>query len=210
MADNHGGKTDYAKAMQSKTIREFDEHITIGCFGERPAALVCRKAASEGSGSALTTRLRPAGWNSVDEYYAGSSSSLSIPHVQIPLLCIQAENDPIAPANAIPYEEIKANPNCILVTTPTGGKCALCIFRRPRPVSFSSRRLTSRAAVISRTCCLALPGHLGWTSGPSGIVGEPWTDRGENNAGGRGRAGVQRQAAFEAWLTGLPVARRGD
>lgn len=31
----------------------------------------------------------PAGWPSVDAYYYGSSSSHSIPHVKIPLLCLQ-------------------------------------------------------------------------------------------------------------------------
>lgn len=25
------------------------------------------------------------------------------------------------------------------------------------------------------------PGHLGWTAGPSGFRGEPWTDRGANH-----------------------------
>ena len=69
------------------------------------------------------------GWNSVDEYYENSSSSLSIPDVAIPLLCIQAENDPIAPAEAIPYDAIAANPNCILVTTPTGGENLLHLWR---------------------------------------------------------------------------------
>lgn len=57
----------------------------------------------------------------MDEYYAGSSSALRIPHVKIPLLCIQAANDPIAPAEAIPYDAIRANPNITLVVTPTGG-----------------------------------------------------------------------------------------
>eukprot|EP00195_Chlamydomonas_chlamydogama_P007473 CAMPEP_0202906248 /NCGR_PEP_ID=MMETSP1392-20130828/37919_1 /ASSEMBLY_ACC=CAM_ASM_000868 /TAXON_ID=225041 /ORGANISM="Chlamydomonas chlamydogama, Strain SAG 11-48b" /LENGTH=633 /DNA_ID=CAMNT_0049594653 /DNA_START=364 /DNA_END=2265 /DNA_ORIENTATION=- len=76
-----------------KTIREFDDAITIHSFG----------------------------WQSVDQYYAQSSSSLSVPHVTIPLLCIQALDDPIAPKEAIPYEALKENPNCILVCTPCGG-----------------------------------------------------------------------------------------
>ena len=61
------------------------------------------------------------GWPSVDAYYAGSSSAKRIPNVAIPLLCIQALDDPIAPKEAIPYEALKANPNCVLVTTPCGG-----------------------------------------------------------------------------------------
>ena len=110
---------------------------------------------------------------------AASSSSLSVPDVAIPLLCIQvryfcllgkpqmlttsdmhnaavehdlpwhaatlnqrvamaacqAEDDPIAPAHAIPYAALEANPNCTLVVTPGGG-------------------------------------HLGWGAGPNGPLGE--------------------------------------
>lgn len=33
----------------------------------------------------------------------------------------QAKDDPIAPADGIPYADIKANPNCLLVVTPYGG-----------------------------------------------------------------------------------------
>ena len=61
------------------------------------------------------------GWESVDAYYAGSSSALSIPHVAVPLLCIQAADDPIAPEAAIPYVAIEENPNCVLAVTPYGG-----------------------------------------------------------------------------------------
>ena len=88
-----GGKFRPDIALRCKTIAEFDEAITIHSFG----------------------------WPSVAEYYEGSSSSLSIPSVRIPLLCIQALDDPIAPASAIPYAAIKANPLVTLVTTPCGG-----------------------------------------------------------------------------------------
>nr|GEW26751.1 putative reverse transcriptase domain-containing protein [Tanacetum cinerariifolium] len=50
-----------------------------------------------------------------------SCSANYIKHVRTPLLCIQAKNDPIAPDNAIPREDIKANPNCLLIVTPKGG-----------------------------------------------------------------------------------------
>ncbi|EFN55873.1 hypothetical protein CHLNCDRAFT_145469 [Chlorella variabilis] len=80
-------------AIGAKTIREFDDAITRIAFG----------------------------WPDVDAYYAGSSSSLSIPDVRIPLLVIQAADDPIAPKEAIPFEALQANPQCLLVVTPTGG-----------------------------------------------------------------------------------------
>jgi predicted alpha/beta-fold hydrolase len=62
-----------------------------------------------------------ADWKDVDAYYAGSSSAKRIPQVSIPLLCIQAADDPIAPEEAIPYAAIQQNPNCTLVVTPCGG-----------------------------------------------------------------------------------------
>lgn len=88
-----GGKYNLQLAGNAKTIRDFDDAITRVSFD----------------------------WPSVDAYYEGSSSSLSIPHVKIPLLCIQAANDPIAPDAAVPYDEIQKNSNCALVVTPTGG-----------------------------------------------------------------------------------------
>ena len=48
-------------ALAATTIEEFDRAITIHSFG----------------------------WKSVQEYYAGSSSSLSVPHIAVPVLCMQ-------------------------------------------------------------------------------------------------------------------------
>jgi predicted alpha/beta-fold hydrolase len=89
---------DPEKALRAKTIREFDDALTRVSFG----------------------------WDSVDEYYAGSSSSLSIPGVKIPLLVIQAEDDPIAPVHAIPFEQLEKNESCMLILTPTGGHLGWC------------------------------------------------------------------------------------
>jgi predicted alpha/beta-fold hydrolase len=75
------------------TVRAFDEAITRHTFG----------------------------WPSVDAYYAGSSSSLSVPKLRVPTLCIQALDDPIAPREAIPYAALAANDKCVLVCTRTGG-----------------------------------------------------------------------------------------
>ena len=37
---------------------------------------------------------------------------------------VQAENDPIAPYEAVPQQAIADNPNCVLASTPTGGHLA--------------------------------------------------------------------------------------
>ncbi|KAL2527772.1 esterase/lipase/thioesterase family protein [Abeliophyllum distichum] len=88
-----GGEFDIPMAANAKSVREFDEGLTRVSFG----------------------------FKSVDDYYSNSSSSDSIKNVSIPLLCIQAANDPIAPSRGIPREDIKENPNCLLIVTPKGG-----------------------------------------------------------------------------------------
>ncbi|CAL5056856.1 unnamed protein product [Urochloa decumbens] len=87
------GEYNIPKAANARTVRDFDEGITRVSFG----------------------------FKSVDDYYSNSSSSDSIKNVCIPLLCIQADNDPIAPSRGIPREDIKANSNCLLIVTPKGG-----------------------------------------------------------------------------------------
>uniref|UniRef100_A0A0E0CP52 AB hydrolase-1 domain-containing protein n=1 Tax=Oryza meridionalis TaxID=40149 RepID=A0A0E0CP52_9ORYZ len=87
------GEYNIPKAANARSVRDFDEGLTRVSFG----------------------------FNSVDDYYSNSSSSDSIKNVSIPLLCIQADNDPIAPSRGIPREDIKANPNCLLIVTPQGG-----------------------------------------------------------------------------------------
>ncbi|KAL9439678.1 hypothetical protein AB3S75_025189 [Citrus x aurantiifolia] len=88
-----GGEFNIPLAANAKSVRQFDDGLTRVSFG----------------------------FKSVDDYYSNSSSSDSVKHVRIPLLCIQAQNDPIAPSRGIPREDIKANPNCLLILTPKGG-----------------------------------------------------------------------------------------
>ncbi|KAL3834899.1 hypothetical protein ACJIZ3_009635 [Penstemon smallii] len=88
-----GGEFNIPLAANAKSLREFDEGLTRISFG----------------------------FKSVDDYYSNSCSSDSVKNVSIPLLCIQAENDPFAPSRAIPREDIQKNPNCMLIVTPKGG-----------------------------------------------------------------------------------------
>lgn len=57
----------------------------------------------------------------MDAYYKGSSSADRIGDVGIPLLCVQAADDPISISSSIPREAIQANEHCTLVVTPYGG-----------------------------------------------------------------------------------------
>lgn len=61
-------------------------------------------------------------YETADHYYADASSVTRIPHVSIPLLCINAEDDPISVASALPTDEqVQANPNVVLCVTKSGG-----------------------------------------------------------------------------------------
>lgn len=91
--DDVGGEFNIPKAANATTVRDFDDGLTRVSFGYR----------------------------TVDEYYFDASSSRAIPDVRIPLLCIQAMNDPIAPERGIPREAISKNEMCLLVVTPFGG-----------------------------------------------------------------------------------------
>lgn len=89
---------DPARAATGKTIRDFDDAITRVSFG----------------------------FPSVDAYYAASGSALAIPKVRVPLLCLQAADDPIAPIAGAPVDAIQANPSTILAVTRRGGHLGWC------------------------------------------------------------------------------------
>jgi predicted alpha/beta-fold hydrolase len=58
---------------------------------------------------------------SVNQYYEDASSYRFIKDVQVPRLCLNALDDPIANPSCISYNEIKANLNIVLATTEHGG-----------------------------------------------------------------------------------------
>ncbi|CAI6094431.1 unnamed protein product [Clonostachys chloroleuca] len=54
-------------------------------------------------------------------YYRDASSSDSVLAIRIPFLAIHALDDPVAPKEAVPWQEFKQNPNTVLLTTSMGG-----------------------------------------------------------------------------------------
>ena len=81
---------------RAKTVRDFDEAITRVTFG----------------------------FPSVDAYYEYSGSKNKIGDVRVPLLAVQALDDPIAVAESIPRDIIEKNENVVLIETETGGHLA--------------------------------------------------------------------------------------
>ncbi|TDH69746.1 hypothetical protein CCR75_002370 [Bremia lactucae] len=81
----------------SQTVREFDDTLTKHVFH----------------------------YDTVDDYYHDAGSAKKLSGVKVPLLCINAEDDPICIRLALPKdEEIEANPNIILCLTKSGGHLA--------------------------------------------------------------------------------------
>jgi len=64
------------------------------------------------------------GFASVEDYYQKSSSCHFIQNIRIPLLCINALDDPLVPESCIPFREFTASTTCILATTNQGGHVA--------------------------------------------------------------------------------------
>ncbi|KAL6616450.1 hypothetical protein ACP70R_038720 [Stipagrostis hirtigluma subsp. patula] len=81
---------------KSRSIREFDHHATC---------IVAR-------------------YETVDTYYRRCSSASFVGNVSVPLLCINALDDPLCTREAIPWDECRANKNIVLATTPNGGHLA--------------------------------------------------------------------------------------
>ncbi|RKP26823.1 Alpha/Beta hydrolase protein [Syncephalis pseudoplumigaleata] len=86
-------RLDAEKIMKAKTIREFDRYATSVLFG----------------------------YDTVDDYYRDASSSRWITRVRVPLLCLNACDDPVTSIEGAPYDEIRINPFVIIATTSCGG-----------------------------------------------------------------------------------------
>ncbi|KAG2197160.1 hypothetical protein INT47_009467 [Mucor saturninus] len=87
------GQIDLEEVLAAKTIREYDD--------------ACTKKMSN--------------YTTVNNYYRDGSCSRVIEHVRVPLLCINALDDPISTEACIPVDEIRVNPYIILAGTKHGG-----------------------------------------------------------------------------------------
>lgn len=61
------------------------------------------------------------GYPTVGAYYRDASSVDTLFNIRVPVLGVNAEDDPIAPKECLPYREVTANPYLVLCTTDMGG-----------------------------------------------------------------------------------------
>ena len=81
------------EAARASTIREFDDRLTAPIHGFRDAA----------------------------DYYARCSANRFVESVELPMLLIHAEDDPLAPGASVPVEAIRGRRNLALELTARGG-----------------------------------------------------------------------------------------
>ncbi|CDS35489.1 Alpha [Echinococcus multilocularis] len=93
-ADVLSKKYDVPRILKSRSVREFDENLTVDMFG----------------------------YTSVDEYYAHASPATKIDRVRIPILCLNAADDPFVPFHTLPMEAVNAaGCRVVLALTRHGG-----------------------------------------------------------------------------------------
>ncbi len=87
------GIIDTGRALHARTLREFDDAVTAPLHGFADAA----------------------------DYYARSDARPFLPRIRVPVLLIQSRDDPIASPDAIPDEQVAANPHLVAAFAPGGG-----------------------------------------------------------------------------------------
>lgn len=80
------------------------------------------------------------GFASAEDYYARASSAPVLGRVRRPLLAIAAEDDPMVPPDALPFEAARENPCFTLEVTPRGGHVAFVGGVPWRPSFFAEAR----------------------------------------------------------------------
>eukprot|EP00474_Spongospora_subterranea_P009800 CRZ10258.1 hypothetical protein [Spongospora subterranea] len=87
---------DLQRVYKSVTVRQFDSSFVVPLHGFRD----------------------------IKHYYDECSTDTRLHLVQVPLLCINAADDPICPAHGVPVDAFNENENLFLTVVPTGGHVA--------------------------------------------------------------------------------------
>lgn len=98
-----GFSLDRESIMTSKTIQDFDERFTI----------------------------RVGGWENIETYYKIASSEQYLPRVQVPMLFMNAEDDPLSPGQIIDKDIFRSNSKLTLLLFPRGGHIGWCRAANP-------------------------------------------------------------------------------
>ncbi|KAI9982431.1 hypothetical protein PInf_008374 [Phytophthora infestans] len=118
---------DLEAVRASRTVREFDDTLTSVLFNYKNA----------------------------DHFYEDASSDKKLRAVKVPLLCINAEDDPISVRTALPSRAlVESSPNVILCTTKSGGHLAYyesSLHEKNGPTMWTAKPIAEFAEAVRLT-----------------------------------------------------------
>ncbi|XP_053193159.1 phospholipase ABHD3-like [Scomber japonicus] len=124
---------DVDYVLKARTIRQFDERFTSLLFG----------------------------YKSCMDYYRDASPGRKLPNTAIPILCLNAADDPFSPQHAFPLTTVQGLPNVALVMTDHGGHIAFLQGLFPRGESYMERLFSQfvhavfeHPTDIKKACCI--------------------------------------------------------
>ncbi|RYG43407.1 hypothetical protein EON68_00470, partial [archaeon] len=89
---------DWARIAEARTVRQFDTATIVPMFG----------------------------YENVWDYYHDASSGRLLHQVRVPLLMLNAEDDPICDTAGVPLDVVRSNENLVSVITKEGGHVSWC------------------------------------------------------------------------------------
>lgn len=113
---------DMEQVLKCRTIREFDEHFTSKQFG----------------------------YKSSDHYYTDASIHNKIHALQVPVLTLNAADDPFSPLHAIPVKEATKNNHIAMVITDRGGHIGFLEGVYPRGRTYMHRWMSQYVDAVFR------------------------------------------------------------